>query len=88
MVLLHEAIVDKRFDLRVCDKNVVRGVISLSELEQQLKGLPDDSANAQWVNLDALAQLDAGGSKLRREPSMASGAGRMSGSDDDGERGL
>ena len=57
----------KRFDLRISEKNVVRGVISLSELEQQLKSLPDDSGNAEWVNLEALAQLDAGGSKLRRD---------------------
>jgi len=60
----------------------------LSEFEQQLKGLPDDSGNAQWVNLEALAQLDAGGSKLRRDPSMASGAGRVPSSGGDGQRGL
>ena len=58
MVLLHEATLEKRFDNRVVEKNVVRGVVKQDEYDQFLKTLPDESENAEWISLETLAQQE------------------------------
>ena len=45
--------INKRpYDRRVSDRYVEKGVIKESDLAAHLKGLPDDSANAQYVQMD------------------------------------
>ncbi|MGE0615368.1 MAG: hypothetical protein AB7P04_06985 [Bacteriovoracia bacterium] len=58
MVLLDEAIAGKKFDTRLVEKNVNRSVVKSTDVDTFLKGLPDDSENATWVSLDALAADD------------------------------
>ena len=59
MALLNEALQDKKFDVRVLEKNLSRGVIQDDEAQKLLKQLPDDSANAEWVNIEELEKGDA-----------------------------
>jgi hypothetical protein len=54
MALLHEAVEEKKLDVRVAERNISRGVISSEELQKALDKLPDDSDNSQWVNIDSL----------------------------------
>lgn len=55
MALLHEAIDEKRYDIRVVERNVDRGVIKSEEADKVSKALPDDSENAGWTNIEELA---------------------------------
>jgi hypothetical protein len=52
MSLLHESIVNKKFDVRMLEKNLVRNVVSDKEVKAHLEQLPDDSENADFVNVD------------------------------------
>lgn len=45
--------VDKKvFDRRVVERNVRKGVVKHAEYQSYLKSLPDETNNAQWVQLD------------------------------------
>ena len=55
MSLLHESIQNKKFDVRMVDKNLVRNVVTDKEVKTFLEQLPDDSENAAYTNL---ADLD------------------------------
>ena len=57
MSLLHDSIISKKFDVRMLDKNLVRGVITDKEAKTQVEQLPDDSENASFVSLDEIAEL-------------------------------
>jgi predicted choloylglycine hydrolase len=50
MPLLHDSANEKKFDVRMVERNVLRGQVSQEEAEKFLKTLPDDSANAVTVN--------------------------------------
>ena len=39
------------FDQRVLSRHVARGRLTASDIEKQLKGLPDDSDNAEFVQV-------------------------------------
>lgn len=54
MSLLHESIVEKKFDTRMLDKNLVRNVIADKEVKAHLEQLPDDSENAEYVSIEDL----------------------------------
>jgi len=51
-LLLHKANDDKKFDTRVVEKNINRGVTTLKEHEAYLSSLPDDSNACETVSLD------------------------------------
>ncbi len=57
MSLLHDSIISKKFDVRMLDKNLVRGVITDKEAKTQVEQLPDDAENASFVSLDEIAEL-------------------------------
>jgi hypothetical protein len=57
MSLLHESIQEKKFDVRMLDKNLVRNVISDKDLKTHLEQLPDDSENASYLNIEELKEL-------------------------------
>ena len=46
MPLLHDSVGDKKFDVRMVERNVQRGRVASEEVEKHLKSLPDDAANA------------------------------------------
>jgi hypothetical protein len=55
MSLLHEAIDQKKFDVRMLEKNLVRNVVSEKEVKSFIDQLPDDAENAALTHLDELA---------------------------------
>jgi hypothetical protein len=55
MALLHEAVEEKKFDVRVVERNITKGVISSDEAKKALNQLPDDGENATFVSIDQLA---------------------------------
>ncbi len=60
MTLLHEAVEQKKFDTRLVERNVARGVISMDEVEKNAKTLSDDAENAEYISIDSLAGDDSG----------------------------
>lgn len=56
MSLLHDSIIDKKFDVRMVDKNLVRGSVTHKEVKSQAEALPDDSENAVYISLDEVAE--------------------------------
>ena len=56
MSLLHEAITEKKFDVRMLEKNLVRNVVSDKEVKTFIDQLPDDSENADFISLDEVAE--------------------------------
>lgn len=59
MSLLNESIQDKKFDVRMIDKNLFRNVIADKDLKTHLEKLQDDSENAQYVSIEELDQPKA-----------------------------
>lgn len=56
MPLLIDATEAKKFDVRLTDRHLERGLITQTELNKVTKDLPDDADNAGWVSVDTLAQ--------------------------------
>lgn len=56
MSLLHEAIQEKKLDVRMLEKNLVRNVVTDKEVKQAMQSLPDDSENAAYISLDEVAE--------------------------------
>jgi hypothetical protein len=54
MSLLHDGILEKKYDVRVIEKNLTRGVVSDQEVKKFVEQLPDDSENAVYINLDEI----------------------------------
>lgn len=61
MTLLYQAVEAKKFDTRVVERNVTRGVIRQDDATKVSKDLPDDGANAEFVSLDDLAADESAG---------------------------
>jgi len=54
MTLLSDATEAKKYDSRVIERNVQRGITKAEDYEKFQKELPDDSANAEYVDVNAL----------------------------------
>lgn len=54
MSLLHDSIQEKKFDVRMLDKNLVRNVIGDKDVKAHLEQLPDDSENAAYISIEEL----------------------------------
>jgi hypothetical protein len=54
MSLLHEAIHEKKFDVRMLERNLVRNVVTDKEAKTFVESLPDDAENATFVSIDEL----------------------------------
>lgn len=52
MALLSGGLKDKEFDIRMVQRGLNKGLILLDEVEKNLKKLPDDSENAEYVNVE------------------------------------
>ena len=59
MTLLYDAVEAKKFDVRVIDRNVERGLVRSEDREKALKSLEDDAANADYVSIQSLAESDS-----------------------------
>ncbi len=53
-----EANEEKKFDVRVTERARMVGKLNKKAFEAMLKTLPDEEANATWVNLDELNRTD------------------------------
>ena len=42
----------KHYDKRTMDRYLERGTIKDSDIKSRLKALPDDTENAEWIELD------------------------------------
>lgn len=42
----------KHYDKRTLDRYIERGVVKESDFKNRLKALPDESPNAEWIELD------------------------------------
>jgi len=60
MTLLNESVDSKKFDVRIVERNVDRGVIRPEDVKKAVEALQDDSANAEWVSIEALAESEDG----------------------------
>jgi hypothetical protein len=58
MALLQDALQEKKFDIRLMERNISRGLLNDDEVQKALKQLPDDSANAEWISLETLKTGD------------------------------
>lgn len=56
MVLLSNGVESKKLDVRMVERNVARGVVSAKDVEEAMKRLPDDSANADYVSIQSLIE--------------------------------
>jgi hypothetical protein len=63
MTLLHEAVDAKKIDVRLIERNLARGVITTDDVEKNLKKLPDDSDNAQYISIESLMNEGNGQAK-------------------------
>ncbi len=60
MTLLHEAVAAKKLDVRVIERNIQRGFVRAEDADKNVRDLPDDAENAEWVNVELLAKEDEG----------------------------
>lgn len=58
MTLLHDAVEAKKFDTRVLERNLTRGVITDAEVKKVAQSLPDDAEAGEYVNIETLAEVD------------------------------
>jgi hypothetical protein len=61
MVLLHDSVEAKKFDVRMIERNINRGVVTQQDVQTKVNDLPDDSENADFISLDALANDESSG---------------------------
>ena len=60
MTLLHKAVDSKKFDTRVVERNIQKGFIRPEDHHKVVAELPDDSANAEWCNVETLMNDNSG----------------------------
>jgi hypothetical protein len=60
MALLHEAVGSKKFDTRMIERNIARGVLSSQEHAENVAQLPDDAENAEWISVDSFIEEEPG----------------------------
>lgn len=56
MSLLSDAVEFKKFDVRVVERNVQRGVMRAEDVQKNTKDLPDDLSNAEWISIEKIAE--------------------------------
>lgn len=59
MSLLQESFDAKKFDVRVVERNVLRGVISAEDAKKATEKLPDDAANGDMVTWKDITNQDS-----------------------------
>lgn len=55
MTLLFEASQEKRFDLRVVERNLRRGIVAPEEFKKSTDKVADDASNAEYTRIEDLA---------------------------------
>ena len=60
MTLLNKASEFKKFDVRVIERHLNRGVLSTTDIEKSIKALEDDSDNAEYISIEEIAADETG----------------------------
>ena len=60
MALLHVAVDAKKLDVRIVERNLERGVLTHQDVDKALKTLPDDAANADYIEIESLIEPEEG----------------------------
>lgn len=60
MTLLKDAVEAKKFDIRMIERNLARGVITAQDAQATSDVLPDDGENAEWISIETLAGEEQG----------------------------
>ena len=63
MTLLHEAVEQKKFDVRMVERNVSRGIVQATDVQKHVVGLQDDADAAQYISIESLKDDSAKGKK-------------------------
>ena len=58
MTLLHDAVDEKKYDVRISERHLARGVIKSEDFLKNVSALPDDAQNAEWISVEYLQTLD------------------------------
>jgi hypothetical protein len=58
--LLNQSLEIKKFDVRMIERSVQRGLMSRDEVAAQMAQLPDDAENAEFISVDTLIKADEG----------------------------
>jgi len=56
MTLLHDAVEQKKWDVRMQERNLRRELYKQDELDKKTEQLPDDADNAEAVTLQSLEE--------------------------------
>ncbi len=65
MALLSNGIKDKEFDIRVIQRGLNKGLLQQDDVDKHHKKLPDDAANADYIDLEVFMEGVGGKSGLR-----------------------
>ena len=65
MALLEDGIKNKEFDIRMVQRGLNIGRVLQDDIDKHDKKLPDDAANADYLNLEVLMEGVGGKSGLR-----------------------
>ena len=55
MTLLKDAMEAKKFDSRIQERSLQKGLLKAEELKKQTDLLPDDADNAEYVSIETIA---------------------------------
>ena len=58
MVLLHDSLEAKKFDIRMLERNIARGTLTRDQAKDYSKSLPDDANDAEWVSIESFVDDD------------------------------
>lgn len=61
--LLHKAVEDKKFDVRLIERSIERGLLKREDAKQFAERLSDDAENAEWINLEEFLKDSGKGKK-------------------------
>lgn len=65
MALLSQALKDKEVDIRMIQRGLNKGFVSLDEVEKMTKRLQDETESAEFTNLETFMEGLGGKSGLR-----------------------
>ncbi len=55
MTLLKDAMDDKKYDSRIQERSLQKGILKAEELKKQTENLVDDAENAEYVSIETIA---------------------------------
>lgn len=63
MALLSNALNDKQVDVRFLNRSIAKGSMAQEDADKAARKLPDDSENAEYININTLIESLVGGGR-------------------------